>query len=266
VTSESAAALHFSPLESARFGLRVYRASVAAIDAESIAAEIERERVDVAILRLPAQAIGSAGGLERFGFAPILADTQVVYETALHLRPAEPADASIALRPATREDRTLLQRTARAIFGDYTSHYHANPLFARERILDGYAEWAARHVGADDGSAAWLVEHAGTLAGFSCYRVEGNERTAIGVLNGVLPAARGRGVYRGMLRRMLACFAEAGLSRFEIATQTHNVVVQRVWAENGLSLRATYNTVHINALRGQAAGIDAGLARTIRGQ
>ncbi len=124
---------------------------------------------------------------------------------------------------------------ARAIFVDYESHYHANPLFARDKILDGYAEWAARHVEADDGSAAWLVERDGELAGFSCYRIDA-DGTAIGVLNGVLPAARGRGVYRGMLHRMLEHFAAMGARRFEIATQTHNTIVQRVWAESGLSL------------------------------
>jgi len=248
VTRSGGEILRFSPLESARFGLRVFRASVDAIDAERIAGEIERERVDVAIVRLPASAIGSADELARHGFTPIVADAQVVYGTELDAYAHPPADPSIALRPATRDDAALLERMARAIFADYESHYHANPLFARDGILDGYAEWAARHVEADDGSAAWLVERDGVLAGFSCYRID-PYGIAIGVLNGVLPAARGRGVYRGMLHRMLERFATEGVRRFEIATQTHNTIVQLVWVESGLSLRAKYNTLHVNALR-----------------
>lgn len=255
MTDAGVEVLRFSPLESARFGLRVYRASVDTIDAERIADEIERDRVDVAILRIPAAAIESADALAQGGFAPIVADTQVVYEIELDTYVRTPADASIALRPATRDDAALLDRMARSIFVDYESHYHANPLFARDKILDGYAEWAARHVDADDGSAAWLVEHDGALAGFSCYRIDRADGTAIGVLNGVLPDARGRGVYRNMLHRMLEHFAGLGLRRFEIATQTHNTVVQRVWAASGLSLLAKYNTLHVNALRGRAAGV-----------
>jgi GNAT superfamily N-acetyltransferase len=252
VTDAGGEILRFSPLESARFGLRVFRASVDAIDADRIAGEIEREHIDVAILRLPASAIGSADALARHGFAPIVADTQVVYGTELDAYAHPPPDPSIALRPATRDDAALLERMARAIFVDYESHYHANPLFARDKILDGYAEWAARHAESDDGSAAWLVERYGELSGFSCYRIDA-DGTAIGVLNGVLPAARGRGVYRGMLHRMLERFAAMGARRFEIATQTHNTIVQRVWTESGLSLQATYNTLRVNALRGSAA-------------
>lgn len=243
--------LRFSPLESARFGLRVFRASVDAIDADRIANEIDRERIDVAILRLPASSIGSADALARHGFAPIVADTQVVYGTELDEYAHPATDPSIALRPATRGDAALLERMAREIFADYESHYTANPLFARDKILDGYAEWAARHVDAHDGSAAWLVERDGDLAGFSCYRID-PDGTAIGVLNGVLPTARGRGTYRGMLRRMLEHFAGIGLARFEIATQTHNDIVQRVWIESGLSLYVKYNTLHVNALLGVA--------------
>jgi GNAT superfamily N-acetyltransferase len=243
--------LHFSPLESARFGLRIYRASVDAIDAKRIADEIERDLIDVAILRLPAAAIGSVDALTQRGFAPIVADTQVVYGVELDSYVRKPRDATIALRPAARDDAALLEHMARAIFAHYESHYHANPLFARDKILDGYAEWAARHVDTKDGSAAWLVERDGDLAGFSCYRMDGG--TAVGVLNGVLPAARGRGVYRGMLGHMLARFAEMGLARFEIATQTHNTVVERVWIENGFTLCAECNTVHINALQSHTA-------------
>jgi GNAT superfamily N-acetyltransferase len=248
VTDAGGEVLRFSPLESARFGLRVFRASVDAIDAEQIADEIERERIDVAILRLPASAIASADALARHGFAPILADTQVIYGTGLDTYAHPPADPSVTLQPATRDDAALLDRMARAIFADYESHYHANPLFACDKILDGYAEWAARHVGADDGSAAWLVERDGEVAGFSCYRIDA-DGTAIGVLNGVLPAARGRGIYRGMLHRMLEHFAAMGARRFEIATQTHNAIVQRAWAQSGLSLLAKYNTLHVNAVR-----------------
>lgn len=263
--------LHFAPLESARFGLRVHRAWVEVIDADALAAEIERERVDVAILRLPARAIGTLRGLAKVGLTPIVADTLLRYEAdlpALALPPV--ADDTVRLRPAARGDAELIERMARAIFVDYVSHYSANPLFAPDKILDGYAQWASAHLDADDGSAAWLVESRGDIVGFSCYRIDRAETMATGVLNGVIPDARGRGVYRAMLRAMLTAFADMDIQCFEIATQAHNVAVQRVWIAHGLSPQRADNTVHINALRGTAAatsaasvGIagDAGIAR-----
>jgi RimJ/RimL family protein N-acetyltransferase len=245
-----ASALRFSPFESARFGLRVFRASVDAIDAPLLAAEIEHERVDVAIVRLPARALASVQGLVAHGFAPIVADTLVAYGGEPAAIAPRAADARLVLREATPDDAPKLARMACTIFADYVSHYRANPLFAADRILDGYAEWAARHAAGGDGSAACLVEWDGRLAGFSGYRIDRARSTASAVLNGILPEERGQGIYGAMLRAMLSAFADAGLARFEISTQVHNLVVQRVWAECGLALERASNTVHVNALRG----------------
>jgi GNAT superfamily N-acetyltransferase len=241
--------LHPSPLESARFGLRVFRAEVDVIDPDAIAAEIRRDAIDVAIVRVPSHALGTVEGLRRHGFAPIVADTLVGY--AKDLRPADGIFGGdrLVLRPAGSADAELLTRMARAIFAGYVTHFHANPQFAHDRIVEGYAEWAARHASDRGGGAAWLVEHDGALAGFSCYRVDAGSGTATGVLNGILPEARRRGAYRAMLEAMLAEFSAKGLLRFEIATQAHNVPVQRVWTSLGLALVRESHTVHINARR-----------------
>jgi hypothetical protein len=250
VTRGNPVVLRESPLESARFGLRVFRCDVETIDASAISEAIDRLGVDVLILRVPAREIGGVNALARLGLSPILADTLVYYDTVLARHAETPATTGVALRPASRDDAALLARTARDVFDGYVSHYHANPLFAPERILEGYAEWASRHAAAeDDASGAWLVERDGKLAGFSCYRFDQANGIATGVLNGILPPARARGTYRAMLGAMLRAFAEAGFSRFEISTQVHNIGVQRVWTAHGLTLREASNTVHINALR-----------------
>ncbi|HVV97510.1 MAG TPA: GNAT family N-acetyltransferase [Rhodanobacteraceae bacterium] len=248
------ALLRHSPLESARFGLRVFRAEADAIDAEEIDAEIERERIDVAIVRLPRPALKPAlEELRRCGLAPIVADTLVAYGKGLTAEDRTSGDGRLVLRPAVRGDADLLARTARAIFAGYATHFHANPLFAHDRILDGYAEWAARHAEAHEGSAAWLVEHDGKLAGFSCYSIDAASGTATGVLNGILPESRRRGAYRAMLEAMLADFSTKGLRRFHIATQAHNAAVQHVWTSLGLALERDSHTVHINARRDRIA-------------
>lgn len=236
-----------SPLESERFGLRIFRAQVEAFDASAIADVMKQEHIDVLIVRLPARAIGTVYSARPEGFAPIVADTLVRYD--IDVRSWTPdATTSVALRPAGPADAKLLARIAHEIFEGYVSHYHANPLFAADRIIEGYAEWASRHASAMDGSGAWIVERDGKAVGFSCYCIDRANATGIAVLNGILPSARRQGAYRGMLGRMLAAFKEEGLSRFEISTQVHNIPVQRVWTAYGLALRQASITVHVNAL------------------
>jgi GNAT superfamily N-acetyltransferase len=246
----SVAVLRHSPLESRRFGLRVFRAEIDAVDADAIAAEIAREGIDVAIVRMPSRALASAlDGLRRRGFTPIVADTLVAYGRSLGPADESPNDSRLVLRPAESGDADLLAHMARSIFAGYRTHFHANPLFAHDRILDGYAEWAAQHAEAHDGSAAWLVEHEGMPVGFSCYSIDAASGAATGVLNGILPESRRRGAYRAMIDAMLADFSARGLRRFGIATQAHNAAVQRVWTSLGLAPERESHTVHINERR-----------------
>lgn len=245
--------LLFSPRESARFGLRVFRCEVEDVDVDAIASAIAREHVDVLILRIPSAQIGAAASLASRGLEPIVADTLVYYDVGLPIADTATAHPPVTLRPAARDDVAQLASMAREIFADYVSHYHANPRFGPNRTLEGYAEWAALHVDAGADAGAWLVERGGDVVGFSCYAIDRANRVATGVLNGILPAARGRGAYRAMLRAMLAEFAREGLLRFEISTQVHNIAVQRAWTSLGLGLRRASNTVHVNALRGIAA-------------
>lgn len=245
-------ALQESPAESARFGLRVFRAEADAIDPEAMSEALTRERVDVAILRIPEPALPTLQALRARGLSPILADTIVRYETRLPVAPTT-LDESVTLRPARASDAAALEALAREVFDGYVSHYRANPLFAPAAIAAGYGEWAASHVQGDRaGAIAWFVESHGEVAGFSCCRIDQASGLAIGALNGVLPTFRGRGVYRGMLRRMLHDFGALGLGRFAIATQIGNVAVQRIWVSEGLVLTRTDNTVHINAMLGAA--------------
>jgi GNAT superfamily N-acetyltransferase len=241
--------LHYSPSESARFRLRVFRGHAKTIDAQSLRHAIAAECVDVAIVRVPVQPPDALERLAREGLNPMIADTLVHYEVDLRDRVASiPRDSRVRLRPAEVADADRLESMAREVFTGYASHYSANPLFSAADILDGYADWAARHVRSPgDREAAWVVEAEARQVGFSCYRIEHFGNAAIGVLNGVLPEARGRGVYRDMLRQMLIEFGERGAHRFAISTQAHNAVVQRVWIDEGLCLTRTENTIHFNA-------------------
>ena len=71
--------LTYSPLESARFGLRIFRGAFDAVDALELAELIEREAVDIAILRVPADSLRLASILTMAGLPALVADTLVLY-------------------------------------------------------------------------------------------------------------------------------------------------------------------------------------------
>jgi GNAT superfamily N-acetyltransferase len=240
-------ALRRSPEDSARFGLEIWRADIARLDAPSLIDALRRERVDVAIIRLPAQALPSIHSLADVGLTPLVADTRVTYDIAL--TDAESDEDNVELVAAMPEDAPRLEARVREIFARYPTHYHVNPLLAADDILDGYAEWAASFVRSSSPECiAWHVALHDEIVGFSCCTFDAASGEAVGVLNGIAPTARGRGIYRAMFRRMLSTLAKRGARRFSIATQAHNIAVQRVWTSEGLGLRSAANTIHINSL------------------
>lgn len=239
--------LTYSPLESARFGLRIFRGAFDAVDALELAKLIEREAVDIAILRVPADSLRLASILTMAGLPALVADTLVHYGANIEkLEPKAVGDASLRMTTARPSD---MESIARQVFAGYISHYNANPYFDTERIADGYAEWAATQaMPNDEGRAAFLLETRGDVVGFSCTQTTPFSGEMRGVLNGVLPERRGRGVYRDMLRLLLQRCKADRLERFVIATQVHNTAVQRVWMSEGLLLQRAEATIHVNAL------------------
>ena len=247
--------LAFSAYESARFGLRVFRGAVGGVDVDTLVRELENKRVDIAILRIASGASDLERALSDRGLHSIAADTLVHYCADLRAHaPAAPASDRLLLRRCNAGDALRLEAIVRETFDGYTTHYHANPLFTSARILEGYVEWAIRHVlSNDEGRLAWIIEVDGQDVGFSCVEIAADHSQARGVLNGTLPAYRGHGIYRRMLRAMLTHFAVEAVPRFVISTQARNVVVQRVWTAEGLVFERAESTIHINALLGDGA-------------
>lgn len=247
--------LAFSPRETVRFGLRVFRGAADFVDVDALIRELERECVDVAILRTPADASELSDALARRGIHSIITDTLVHYAGDLRARCAGAStDTSIRLRRAGSDDAPRLEAMVREIFDGYLTHYHANRLFAPELVLDGYVEWATQHALANDEDRfVWMVEVDGQEAGFSCVEISADGNEARGVLNGILPAQRCRGIYRGMLRAMLEYLIAARVSRFVISTQARNTIVQHVWRDEHIAFERSENTIHVNALLGNGA-------------
>ncbi|NOT30849.1 MAG: GNAT family N-acetyltransferase, partial [Planctomycetes bacterium] len=154
-------------------------------------------------------------------------------------RPAFP------LRLARLGDEHAIERAAREAFADYVSHYHADPRLERARCDATYADWARRACLASSPDAPMVLgEHEGEPAGFAALRLNGPDEGE-GVLYGVAPRARGRGLYLALMFASLEWCRERGTRRMIISTQLTNWVPQQNWARLGFEPYEAHYTFHL---------------------
>jgi ribosomal protein S18 acetylase RimI-like enzyme len=234
--------LAYAPLDSRRFGRRIWRGQVRDEDGARAALDLSaRERIDLLIVRCPADGLRAVQVLERAGF--FLADTLVYYRGATDRFAAAAAPAGIVLRPLQPGDEDALGRIAGACFADYQGHYHADPHLPREASTAGYVEWALST--AQDPAFDVLVAatSAGEVCGFLSLRREGAEAGDI-VLNAVAPAQQGRGIYDALVKAAGNLLRERGARHVTASTQLSNLAPQKVWVRNGLQPSGAVYTLH----------------------
>lgn len=238
--------LTFAPLESDRFGLNVHRGLVAEIDRRALLKHLLAAEVDVAIVRGPAPAALHA--MQSYGMETIHADTLVYYECDLRRTAAgSPRCPELNVHEATAADRQEVAALVATTFEGYRCHYHANPFFSPTSILDGYREWAMRHVaGGMPGLATWVARIDGQAVGFACCSDDGE--AGEGVLYGVHPDYAGRGLYSDLIFHTKLQFSASGRERMRVSTQVWNYAVQKVWARHGFWLSKSLDTWHVNSL------------------
>lgn len=244
----SGAPLAFSTLDSERFGFRIFRGHVAAVDAASLAVSILDARCDIAIVRVPAGQGHRLHELEGYGLPALQADTLIYYRRGLHDLPSlPPRNAALEIDAAQARDAEALGGVVAAAFEGYSNHYRSNILLPEAGMIAGYQQWAERHIEADD-SSIWLARDDGRAVGFlACRHDTAAGETEI-TLNGVVPEAAGAGVYTDLLRHCLAASARLGMRHVKVSTQIGNHAVQKVWAREGLHLFQAFDTYHVNAL------------------
>lgn len=236
-----------SPVESARFGRRVRRYELTGQDASSMLAELRAERPDLAIVRIPTSRGELVTELCQLGAQFVLGDCRVIYtrdniQCGLTRGSRAPG---FTLRDAARSELDLLDSMVERIFVDYHTHYISNPALAAIPLTDGYKEWVHGFVESPDPSRRCLVA---MIDAEPCAFTTMSVTPASGevVLNGVLPAFRGRGVYRDLLRGTIDEFVRTGCLSTVIATQIDNRQVQRVWVTEGFRLDVSQYTIHLN--------------------
>lgn len=237
-----------APLDSARFGLEVWRATEIGAPA-SVLPELVASGADVAIYRLPPSASGPVARLAQSGLEVIHAGVLVYYTLDLTRHdPPPPRNPDIAIVPTTAADDAELAALVDASFGGYASHYLANPLFAPDRVLAGYREWTLRHRLDHARTASWVARRDGRLVAFACCAFDAAGGVCDGGIYGVLPGEARSGLFGALIRHTQRHFKDAGFREMRMSSKADNFAVQKVWMREGFHLYAAFDTLHVNAL------------------
>lgn len=221
-----------SPLESARFGLRIGRWVPADVDEQ-----VETADFDVVIVRRPAEWADRWADLARHdGYTALHADTLVFWEWR-----DDGGDLGPAPQTASDDDTHRLDELVRDVFERYQNHYASNPLLDPDAALEGYVEWATRTV-ATSGGALILTDDLGPT-GFAL--VDWTADPPDVRLAGVCQRARRRGEYGKFMLATMWSARDRGSARLQISTQVQNVGVQRTWSRLGWRPFAAFDTVHL---------------------
>lgn len=232
--------------DSDRFGIKVVRGHLpAAIPVEDVIDEVTASNATLIILRTAAGDSDAIVQLQRRGWPVIHADTLVYYGIDLTILPRGPLPEGIRL--ATGADRDAIHETAENSFAGYRSHYCANPLLPRDKIVAGYVEWAKSRLAPENaGSCTWVMTAEDRVAGFATCDLRPDESTVEIVLNAVHPRFSRRGLYGQLLKGILQHYATLSYRQLVVSTQLWNYTVQRQWLRAGLSLKLACDTYHID--------------------
>lgn len=235
----------FSPVDSARFGLRIGRAPLAAAAAlPALLEACRRERLELLFVRCPSGALPAIHALEAAGGR--LMDTLLYYRRGVgpamvleELRPNR-------IRPMREDDLPGIEAIARQCFAGYRGHYHADPRLDRALCDESYVDWALHCCRNRDKIGGVLVaeDSAGRPCGFLAIRLN-SPAEAEGWLSGVSPGAEGRGVYWSLLVHAMRWSQARGATRVVAPTQLDNRTTQKAYARLGLALHASYHTFHL---------------------
>jgi acyl dehydratase len=248
--------IKYSPVESARFGMNVYRGNITDPNAKVIRNLIVKNAVDLMILRIPSTSKNKHYLLLEAGFDVIHADTLVYYTCNLQKAEIKQPVNSLDFVPISSENAGVLQEMIPVIFEGYQNHYFSNPVLDENLIKQGYIEWASSYHEDAEGRISWLVADQGECIGFATCSFDQDTREAEGVLYGVMPKAAGRGVYSDIIRFTQNYFKGKGYSTMVVSTQIQNIAVQKVWGRESFFINKSYDTYHLNSMLGLTQSSD----------
>jgi predicted acetyltransferase len=235
----------FSDVDSQRFGINVFRATLNEVDIEKLKAQIKADAIDLIILRLPSATKDQHSNLHQLGFQIIHADTLVYYFCTLNNEVTSLRN-ELSFEVISEENNSVLNEIVPVIFKDYTSHYASNPMLDKVKTSAGYIEWAKSYViTANPNRISWLVKSENGIIGFATCSFNQEKKECEGVLYGVMPEASGKGVYTDIIRFTQSYFKNLGYKTMWVSTQIQNYSVQKAWIKENFQLKKAFDTYHI---------------------
>ncbi len=238
----------YSPLESERFSLEVYRLDLDHVDVTKLRDVVAGVLFDLLIIRVPA---GDAATVQRAlhpQHCTIHADTLIYYERMLAKLafPASerPGHCELKIVRGDPSMRSELELAAYEIFMGYRSHYCARADFSVKAIALGYAQWAEKLLTSEEADVM-IATVESKIVGFLAWSANPDMSIASIELNGVLPEYRRLGVYSALLRSVVDIAQSRGFTRLQISTQAHNIEVQRVWCKAAFLPIKALDTLHV---------------------
>jgi len=232
-----------SAIDEERFGVRTAKASNVSLQRLPHIMEFCRtNKVVFLIARCLARELPTVQAMERQGFS--LMDTLVYFERDLVKSPMPSELPKAEIRPVRPGEENEVREIAAQAFHGYLGHYHMDPRLAPEKCDEVYADWAySSCISRDVADEVLIAELDNGIAGFASVRLNDPE-TGEGVLSGVAPFARKRGIHRAlMVGRMSWCLAQRA-KYMVISTQLTNIFAQKNWVRLGFEPSYAYYTFH----------------------
>jgi GNAT superfamily N-acetyltransferase len=243
VEMDQSSPVEFSPIDSARFLIRVARAHrVTELNLPEILDFCTANRIDLLIARCCTDDIRAAQNMQ--GQAFLIMDTLVYFTFNLveHLIPSDSVETKI--RSHRPEDTAQVREIAATAFQGYRGHYHADPKLDFQKCNEAYVSWAERACTSRGVSDEVLIaEHANRPVGFASMRLN-SSREAEGILFAVAPEAQRLGTFRSLLISSMHWAKQKNMNRMVYSTQLINVPVQKVLCRVGFEPSRSYYTFH----------------------
>ncbi len=239
--------IDFSPLESNRFNLNIYRGQIDEFNVEELKSIIFSNQIDILMVRMHSSSKPAHYELTTLGFNCLHADSLVYYSANLTSHAISAIKNDLTFEIITEANSGPMKEMIPEIFKDYQNHYFSNPFLDKEKITAGYLEFALSHTRLTNNKISWYVKKNDIIAGFATCSFSKETKECVGVLYGIMPGFSGQKIYSDMMRFTQSYFSNLGLKRMIVSTQLQNYAVQRNWVREGFSLVDSYETYHINA-------------------
>lgn len=231
----------FSPLDSQRFGIRVYRARIS--DEVALRHTLTfwpSGGIDLLIARCPIERLDLIQRLQASGF--FLCDTLICYGGATARFSTATIATNVQMSDYRPSDREELESVARAAFRGFSGHYHSDPRLDPEKATEGYVEWAVS-VTTDSAFFVQVARIGECVSGFITVRRNSPLEGEV-VLNAVHPIFQRRGVYANLFTAAGVRLQTSGAERIVVAGPLSNWAPQKVWLRCGLEPFTAYYTFH----------------------